>query len=190
MEKREIKIELITDLLGTVPKSKEIYTDFIATKNPNGVNSEEFQTIEEIESKGWTGFHSDENGLFVYDYFIKGFFKNAGNVLKDIVKIKALRSKITDYVFVFPRKIYIKKEVDGVLERPLRAQTMQGPRVSLAKSDFIKAGNTITFTVGLLPHKEITWDVIDELMEYGELQGLGQNRGGGYGRFSVTPKTD
>lgn len=185
MEKREISIELITDLLGTVPKSKEIYTDFIATKNPGGIDPSEFQTVEEIEAKGWTGFHSDENGIFVYDYFIKGFLKNAGNVLKDIVKIKALRSKITDYVFVFPRKIYVKKDVDGVLERPLRAQTMQGPRVSLAKSDFIKAGNHITFTIVLLSHKEITWEIIDELLKYGELQGLGQNRGGGYGRFTV-----
>lgn len=180
-----VKIKLVTEMLGTVPKDKEVYSTFIATKNPKGIDNEEVQSIEEIEEKGWTGFHSDENGIFVYDYFIKGFLKNAGNVLKDELKIKNLRAKIGDYVFVFPRKIYIGKSVNGSLERPLRAQTMQGPRVTLARSDYINAGTEIEFAIRLLQHKEITWDVIHELLKYGELQGLGQFRNGGYGRFVV-----
>ena len=184
MEKT-ITIELITPMLGTVPKNKEIYADFVATKNPAGIDNEEVQTIEEIEEKGWTGFHSDEQGLFVYDYFIKGFLKNAGNVLKDELKIKALRSKISDFLFVKPRKIYIGQRVDGVLERPLRGQTAQGQRVTLVRSDFIKEGTKITFQLKLLPHKELTWEVIDSLWLYGEDQGLGQFRGGGYGRFKT-----
>lgn len=185
MEERKVTIELITELLGTVPKNKEIYTDFIATKNPSGVDNEEVATVEEIEEKGWTGFHSDAEGIFVYDYFIKGFFKNAGNVLKDSLKIKALRSKVNDYLFIAPRKIYVGKKVDGCIERPLRAQTMQGPRVTLIRSDFIKAGTVIEFVVNLLPHKELDWNVVYELLQYGELQGLGQFRNGGYGRFVV-----
>lgn len=184
MEKT-VTIELITPMLGTVPKNKEIYADFIATKNPAGIDNEEVQTIEEIEEKGWTGFHSDEQGLFVYDYFIKGFLKNAGNVLKEELKIKALRSKISDFLFVKPRKIYIGQKVDGILERPLRGQTAQGQRVTLVRSDFIKEGTKITFQLKLLPHKELTWEVIDSLWAYGEDQGLGQFRGGGYGRFII-----
>lgn len=185
MENKKVVIELIEPMLGTVPKDKEIYATFIATKNPAGINVEEVQTVEEVEEKGWTGFHSDENGLFVFDYFIKGFIKNAGNVLKDELKVKALRGKISDYLFVTPRKIYIGKAVDGVLERPLRAQTMQGQRVTLARSDYINAGARIEFNLKLLPHKELTMDIIEELLKYGELQGLGQFRNGGYGRFKV-----
>lgn len=185
---KEFTIELITPMLGTVPKNQEIYTDFIATKNPNGIDNDEIQTVEEIEEKGWTGFHSDTEGIFVYDYFIKGFLKNAGNVLKEELKIKAMRSKISDYAFVMPRKIYIAKNVDGVIERPLRAQTAQGPRVALARSDFVKEGTQIKFSIELLSHKEITWEVINRLFEYGQLQGLGQFRNGGYGRFKVVVK--
>ena len=186
MEERKITIELITQMLGTVPKNKEIYADFIATKNPSGIDNAEIESIEEIEERGWTGFHSDGKGLFVYDYFIKGFIKNAGNVLKDIVKVKNLRNKIGEYAFVCPRIIYLGKDKpDGYIERPLRAQTMQGPRVTLVRSDYIKEGTKIEFIIKLLKHKEITWEIIDELLRYGELQGLGQFRNGGYGRFKV-----
>ncbi|MBN2420093.1 MAG: hypothetical protein JXL81_11965, partial [Deltaproteobacteria bacterium] len=61
----------------------------------------------------------------------------------------------------------------------------QGPRVSLARSDYIKQGKVIEFEIGLMPHKEINWSIIDTLLEYGQLMGLGQFRNGGYGRFEV-----
>lgn len=187
MEKT-VRIELITEMLGTVPKDREVYSTYIETKKPVELQEEkEAETIaEEMEEKGWTGFHSDENGLFVYDYFIKGFFKNAGNVLKASVGVKNLRSKLTDYFFIFPRRIYLGKPIpDGIKERPLRAQTMQGPRVTLARSDYVAAGTVIEFRIKLLKHPEITIDLLKTLMEYGELQGLGQFRNGGYGRFKV-----
>lgn len=31
--------------------------------------AEETETIQEIEEKGWTGFHTDETGPFVYEPF-------------------------------------------------------------------------------------------------------------------------
>lgn len=173
-------------MLGTVPKSPEVYKDYIETKKPENIDEEEYLTVEKIEEKGWTGFHRGENGLFIYEYMIKGFLKHAGNVLKDQLKVKALRSKIDDYLFVAPRRIYLGKDKpDGVIERPLRAMTMQGPRVSLARSDYIAEGTQIAFTITLLPHKELTWEIIDQLMEHGRLMGLGQFRNGGYGRFEV-----
>jgi len=185
MEKRVVTIRLETEMLGTVPKNKEIYATYIESKAPDSPNGEA-ETVEEIEEKGWTGFHRDEEGLFVYDYFIKGFFKNAGNVLKDSLKVKNLRSKLSDNFFVFPRKIRIGKDSpDGVIERPLRAQTMQGPRVTLARSDYIAIGTEITFQIGWIGHKEISEKLLMELLSYGELQGLGQFRNGGYGRFTV-----
>jgi hypothetical protein len=172
-------------MLGTVPKDKEIYKSYIESKAPEGLNGES-ETVEEIEEKGWTGFHKDEEGLFVYDYFIKGFIKNAGNILKDNAKIQNLRSKLSNNLFVFPRKVRLGKvEPDGVLERPLRAQTPQGPRVTLARSDYIAAGTEITFQIGWIEHKDLSEKLIMELFAYGELQGLGQFRNGGYGRFTV-----
>jgi hypothetical protein len=186
MEKHEVAIRLITPMLGTVPKDKEVYATFIESKKPEDAPDKETETVEEIEEKGWTGFHQDENGLFVYDYLVKGFLRYAGNVLKDDLEVKALKSKLTDFLFVFPRRVYLGKiKPDGVLERPLRAQTMQGPRVTLARSDYIAEGTEITFEIGILKHKEITVKLVRQLLDYGALQGLGQFRNGGYGRFEV-----
>lgn len=187
MDTKEYKIELTTEMLGTVTKDPEVYKTYIESKKPETLNGEdEYLTVEKIEEKGWTGFHRDEQGLFIYEYMIKGFLKHAGNTLKDSLKIKALRSKLDDFCFITPRRIPLgQAEPDGVIERPLRAMTAQGPRVTLARSDFIKPGKVISFQITLLPHKEIKWETINTLLEYGQLSGLGQFRNGGYGRFKV-----
>jgi len=187
METKTYRVKLLEDMLGTVPKDQEVYRTYIESKKPERLNDEdEYLTVEKTEEKGWTGFHGDERGLFIYDYMIKGQLKNAAMVLKDELGIKALRSKIDNLLFVFPRKIYLgKNKPDGVVERPLRAMTAQGPRVTLARSDSIAAGTEFDFEFLLLPHKELTWAVVRKLLEYGELVGYGQFRNGSYGRFSV-----
>ncbi len=194
-----VKIKLTENLLGTVPKDKEVYSTFIETKKPKDIDEEEAENIEQIEEKGWTGFHKDDKGLFVYDYFIKGYFKNAGNILKEQLRIKNLRSKLSDRLFIMPRRIYFKKQKlddtlpthtyiqspDGDYERPIRVMIKTGPRVSLVRSDFIAAGTEIEFVVEWLANKEITKELIYKLLEYGKLQGLRQFRNGGFGRFEV-----
>lgn len=178
-----IKIRLLEKLLGTVPKDKEIYTNFVLSKAPDK-DLAEAESVQQIEEKGWTGFHQDENGLFLFDYLVKGFLKAAATVLKDTLKIKNLKSKIDSHVFVFPRKIYLNKETpDGVFERPLRAETMQGPRVCLARSDYVKEGVEFEIVIRVIPHKEISPDTIQALLKYGALKGLGQFRNGSFGRF-------
>ena len=186
IKSKEYTIEFTTDLLGTVAKDPDVYKTYIESKKPADIEEDESANVEKVEAKGWTGFHMDENGIFIYDYMIKGFLKHAGNVMKENLKLKNLRSKIADRVFIAPRKIYFDKhEPDGVFERPLRAMTMQGPRVSLARSDYMLKGTIITFKIKWLENKEINEKLIDILFEYGELQGLGQFRGGNFGSFRV-----
>lgn len=181
-------------MLGTAPKNKEIYKDFIASKLVSELQTEELETLEqameEVE-KGTTGFHKDEEGIFIYDYLVKGFLKEAGNILKTEINLKNVKSKIDNFVFVFPRRIHVLdmaglqlKDHQGYLERPLRAQTAQGPRVFLARSEIVEAGNKIKCEFKIVPNKEITPKVICSILEYGELKGLGQFRNGSYGRFS------
>ena len=186
-EKKEFKLELTTRMLGTVTKDPEVYKTYIESKKPADKNGEdEYLTVEKVEEKGWTGFHRDDTGLFIYEYMIKGFLKNAGNVLKAAQKVAALKSKNDNFVFIAPRRISLsQKEPDGMVERPLRAMTARGPRVTLARSDYINAGKVIEFEVTMLYHKELSWELIDTLFNYGELMGLGQFRNGGYGRFKV-----
>ncbi len=115
--------------------------------------------------------------------------KEAGNVIKDDLGVKNLRAKIDNCVFIFPRKIYIYRngavmqEPDDVLERPLRGQTAQGPRVTLVGSERIKAPASIEATIELLMHKELDMNLIRELLNFGRFKGIGQWRNGGFGAF-------
>lgn len=188
----EMEVTLTENMLGTVAKNKEVYATYIESKKPKENNEDESETVEEIEEGGWTGFHKDGKGLFVYDYFAKAFFKNSGNVLKEQLGIEALKSKIQKYFFVFPRRIYLIngegntiQEPHGVFERPLRGMTAQGPRVSLARSDYVEAGTKMNFTWKLLANQKVTSEVLDFLLQYGELEGFGQFRNGGFGRFKA-----
>jgi len=184
----DLKIILIEQMLGTIPKNKDVYARFIATKLQGiteGQLNEEIEGIpEEIENTGWTGFRTDNNGIFVYDYFIKGFLKEAGNILKDSLGVPALRSKIDNLVFVFPRKIYIGEKPDGLLERPIRVQTMQGPRVSVVRSDFVNEGTIINCSLKVIGSRVINEKILRSILDYGSLKGLGQFRNGSYGRFN------
>lgn len=200
LEEMTVKIRLTEPMLGTVTKDPELYKTYIESKKPEDIQEDESKTVEKIEEKGWTGFHVDDTGLFIYDYMIKGFLKNAGNILKGQVAgkgakgkgeketrgMKNLRSKIDNQLFVFPRRIHFgKTQPDGILERPLRAMTMRGPRVTLARSDMVNAGIELDFTINWLKGGDISAKLIKSLLEYGQLCGLGQFRNGSYGRFEV-----
>lgn len=191
-ETREYHITLTGRVLGTIPKDKNIYETFVGTKMPYPDQKkieDELSHVQEVEEKGWTGFFTDEEkGLFLVHYQFKGFLKHAGNVLRETVGVKNLRSKIDDFVFVHPEKIYLgKTKPDGVLERSLRVMTLSGERVCLARSDYVE---NVSFDVSieLLPHKELTWEIIERILDHGRLMGLGQFRNGGYGRFLTERK--
>ena len=69
----------------------------------------------------------------------------------------------------------------GSSQRPLRAQTAQGKRISLANSETIPAVSSIEFTVTLFD--EAHEKALLEWRDYGQLRGLGQWRNSGKGRF-------
>ena len=135
---------------------------------------------------------------------VLGFFKEAANNFKDVLGIKNARDKISKYVRVMPHNLFIYDteiapenlvdNVDGIEERPLKAMTMQGPRVSIAKSEVIRSNGDklIQFEVWLYKNKEITWEVLESLMEeYGRVNGISQWRNSGYyGAFEVVSVED
>jgi hypothetical protein len=193
-QRRAYEIKLETNMLGTVALARDIWEKYIKSKQPEpmpGGDPEVAENIEEAMERGKTGFFKDENGLFILEYMIKGFLKDSGNTLKDILGIKALKSKIDNFVFIVPRQIYFgKMEPDGEFERPIRVMTPIGQRVSIARSDYVNAGTSLKFSITLLKHKEITWNTIDTILANGQYMGLGQFRNGGFGRFSVTSVSD
>lgn len=191
MDKYHIALTFLEPLLGTAPLNKELYGDYIATKAPEGCDtSDELYSIEELVEKGTTGFHRLGDGTPVlYDYMVKGFFKDACGMLARVPesassKVRAYKKIIDGLVFVAPRRIPIALNgfQIGILERPLRAQTAQGERVALARSEMIPDGTSIAFDVLILG--QVKEGLLCEWLEYGALRGLGQWRNGSYGRFA------
>ena len=180
-------------LLGTAPLDKEIYSTYIAEKrveNGSAFPTDELDTIQ--EDKGKTGFHRVNGQPILYDYMIKGFFKDTCGMLSRVEgtqsnKLKAYKKIIDGLVFIHPRQLPIQVVGDiTTLERPLRAQTAQGERVALAHSEMIAAGSALTFTVNVLSDKVLSLALLQEWFDYGQYRGLGQWRNGSYGRFTYT----
>lgn len=188
-----VALTLTEDMLGTVPKDKEVYASYIASKTEQDTN-DELETVPDssLEEKGWTGFHELNGCPLLYDYAIKGMLKSACGALRRVSGTKS--SKLTAYKkiidgLVFPqqRRILLRLPEGaelGVLERPLRASTPQGERVALARSDTAPAGTKIEFDLLVLGDKVVTKGHVEEWLGYGSLCGLGQWRSGGWGRFT------
>jgi len=192
MKKIKVKITFTESVLGTCSANADIYREFIGSKSPDASTIEdevEALGVDAVAEKGMTVFPKLDDGTpFFYDYQIKGFFKDTCGGLRKIKgtessKIKAYKKEIDKLIFVEPRKIPIKFSGKiGRCERPLRAQTMQGERVSLACSEEIPSGATAEFEVVLF--NEDHEDLIIEMLEYGRWSGIGQWRNASHGRFT------
>lgn len=203
MDIYKLKLVLTEPMLGTVPKDESIYRTHVQNQaiqqaKKNGIKLTDEQLEQEVvsvkemevEEKGWTGFHEVGGQPILYDYVIKGFLKEACSILRRIPKsrsskLAAFRKVVDGMVFIAPRqiKLVLPQGVElGTLERPLRAQTAQGERVALARSDTCPVGTLIEFEVKVLG--VISKVLLQDWFDYGQFKGLGQWRNGGYGRFT------
>jgi hypothetical protein len=212
----ELKFELLEPMLGTLTKDKNVFETFIMSQAKTDMEktraAEDLDRVpEETEARGWTGFYEDDEGHpILMDYQFKGFLKTAANVLKGVVGTKTvkvknpkegesptkiekgiagLKSHVSNTVFVFPRYIQLAEKPDGVLERPLRAETARGPRVTVTRSDIINPGREYTLEIRVLEDSVVKEQVLRDILSYGELSGLLQWRNAGYGRFKVISLT-
>ena len=101
---KEMKVELtfMKKILGTASGNPELHSEFIASKAPDAPSREEEVAAlgaEEVEKKDMTVFPRLEDGTpFLYDYQIKGFFKHACGMLRNVKgteseKIKAYKAR-------------------------------------------------------------------------------------------------
>ena len=121
----------------------------------------------------------------LWNYQIKGFFKDACSMMRRAVQIDELKAhkKIIDgLIFVKPREIPLM--LSGELtfkERPLRITTPKGDRTALARSEMAPAGTKIQIEILLL--KPSLKKYVINWLDYGILRGLGQWRNSGMGCF-------
>lgn len=193
IETKELKVRLTftEPILGTSAANEEIYRDYIGSKAPDAASVEDEVAAlgaDAVVEKGMTIFPRLEDGTpFLYDYQIKGFFKDTCGGLRKVTgsessKIKAFKKEIDKLIFPEPRCIPIRFNGEiGVCQRPLRAQTMQGERISLAISEEIPAGATVEFSILMMAEHE---KAVREWLDYGRFSGIGQWRNSGKGRFT------
>ena len=195
---RTYKLTGLTRILGAQAANPKVRTEFIASKAASlKKGQEETDKLPEgFEEKGLTVFLRDEGALCLSDYVIKGFLKEALGALKSQIGIAAHATKVDNYTLITPAYLRFTKggepvtQPDFIKERPLRAMTMQGPRVSVSASECIEPGWELTFTITLLDNpaspksRALTFEVIEEALDYGAFKGLGQWRNGQNGRFT------
>ena len=205
MKVYDVTITFTEGLLGTVSQDPETYRAFIQKRALEaGKELEEVEdemetlgTVDEAVAKSSTGFHRLEDGTpAIYDYVIKGCFKGACGALRRVKaddgqeatlssKLTAFKKIIDTLVFVKPRRIplVVAGEEDS-LERPLRAQTAQGERIALTRSEMVLPGSQLTFKVYVMG--VVSEDLLREWLGYGEWLGMGQWRSGGWGTYTYT----
>jgi hypothetical protein len=186
----KVKLTLTEELLGTASANPEIHAEFIASQAPNAQNrAEEVEAIPAL-STTTTVFPKENDKPFLWDYQIKGFFKDACNMLTRVddtksSEIKAYKKVIDGLVFVTPRKLFLNLPANktlGKCQRPLRGQTAQGERIALTSSETAPEGTTIDLTITCLSEAHIP--LVKEWLDYGKLRGIGQWRNSGKGRFT------
>lgn len=214
-EKLSVKVTWTEPVLGTASGNPQLHEEHIASKAPTfdqqkeevaAVTPNDAADLKAQIEKTSTIFPADEKGLFIWDYQMRGYLKGALYALIELGDVKLSKwtyKRVVDlFVFVSPRRTYFKmpdgriaqKTDTSTLQRPLRATTMQGDRIALARSEMLPPGVTAEFAItimlgqGKATHKDLSMEQIIACLNYGEFVGYSQWRGGGFGRFSWEEK--
>lgn len=191
MKELKIKIMLTEEMLGMAASDPNIHEQYIASQAPDAPSvAEEVEAlgVERVIENQMTVFPRNSDGKpIMWDYQIKGFFKDAVGMLRRVPgsqcsKVKAFKKEIDGLLFVQPRQIAINMSGEfGNCQRSLRTSGPSGERVALANSETVPAGSTIECTIMLLTDSMEPW--VRECLDYGKIRGLGQWRNSGKGTF-------
>lgn len=194
-----LRVRFLEPILGA-QSTQQITKDFIAKRAGIELPEDEEALLPEKLERASTVFHRQNESPVLLNYQLGGFLKEAARVRNGYIvpkggraPLKNLQNKVTKTVFVFPRYLPLVmpegvnfaelEKTDGFWnERPLRAETMQGPRVALARSEQLPAGTWFDAEINLL-QGEIDEVVLRDLLRYGRFKGIGQWRNAGWGAF-------
>ena len=148
------------------------------------------ETPEEKPKKKWkldphaTFTRTKDEKVCIEEKNIKGLMKECVQTLYGRGRKSTITQKLVSRaVFAYPPQIVIADEISGTIPMPVHAITPQGPRTSIQEADFVKQP-TVSFTLKIAA-KEITEEILKELLTLGQEIGLGAVRTLGYGKFDV-----
>lgn len=210
----KVKLTLIEDMLGTTPADPAVHAKWVASLAPDAMSMEEEVAavgVDQAITNCMTIFPKENEVPFVWDYQIRGFFKDSCGMLARIKpiknddgklvprnlssQIKAYKKVVDGLIFVKPRKVFFTRPSDpvgdplgqmliqmGNCQRSGRWDTPLGPRTALINSESVPEGSCLTFDIILLDSTHES--LVREWLDYGELHGLGQWRNSGKGKFT------
>ncbi len=211
----KVTIQITNELMAGIPKNKELIKTWLESRKPSDAAftkrdaaGEVLPTVDELteqvasdvgandtkdkdtaqaeEDFSWLGFRKDdERGLWVRGSDMKAHIKDCANILKDLLELKALRSKVADRVYVVEEAIWFgKMDPDGHIEPPVHVMTRMGKRSALKRNDYILRPE-ISFTLRVLDDDVIDEELLRAIFDYGGTHGFGAERGLGYGRYTL-----
>ncbi len=209
METLKMRYVFVQEVLGMMAGDKQLAESYQIAKHPDGMAADESkahddadESLEEGLQKASTFFPRTVDGQpMFWDYQVKGNLKNAVRMWhsQDRFETATLKKwRLTPYLykrtvdntmFVRPRQlpIIVPEGVDvtklSFCERPLRAETRKGERIALARSEMLPAGCYIDVLIDVFNDDLV--EVVRDMVEMGNLQGLGQWRNAGMGRFKA-----
>lgn len=188
----KVKIYYFSPVLGTSPMNKALYATFVGKNCPDKATlADEIEHLgaEQAFENALTGFLRLPDGTpCAKCHTWGGFFKESAtqerrgenSICKDWTSHKSV---INGSIFIRP--VYIPfKNINSnmtIFQRPLKAETAQGPRICLAASEMIPAGCTQEFVIAF---ENSQWKpYLEKCLNRGKNHGTYQYRNGGYGRF-------
>lgn len=204
LKQMKVRLTFIQELLGSASPHPDIQAKHVSKHAPDAptlAEEVEASSVEEVIEKTMTVFPRRDGVPINWDYQYKGYMKSCAAYLARMANthsatLVAYRKVIAGTIFVSPRAIPFvipEGEEMGNLQRSIRVETMQGPRVALANSETLPIGTTTEFTIHYPKLKAKGVDLeacIREWLNYGVFHGHGQWRNGGFGRFTWEDITD
>lgn len=152
---------------------------------------------EEDVQERTKGFLRNEDGeLVVPGFHVRSHAKDCASKAKEVLGIKALKSKVDRAVYVTPQFMRILKgkdrkpilAPDGVYEHPCHAFTPMGPRTSLTRAEYVEQP-ILVCELNVLNDGVITEEILHRLFEYGQIHGFGAERNlqQGMYKYELTP---
>jgi len=121
MEKMNVRITFTEDVLGTASADENIHREFIASKAPDKLSIEEEIAavgVDEVIEKSKTVFPRNADGNpILFDYQVKGFFKDTCGMLSRLKKANNESAKIN---------LNGKKSHSDGLAKPILASQWRG----------------------------------------------------------------
>jgi len=155
--------------------------------------------VDDTKEKSWTGFRSDDNGIYIESRQVKAGLKELSSASRLTQRVSGSRNTLQHLTFIAGcgsnrDKIYFMDEnsdgsdylkgPDGTETLIAHVKTMQGPRSTIKHHDFVLPGRKIMFEAWTIP-PFVDEAYLTSILTLAENNGFGCSRSQGFGRVKI-----